>query len=85
MQQLIDAMHYRVHTNCPTSFDITRVSKERRHALRNSQLAEQQNAKLGYIVSQASYCCPVSWLMCVCLAAAERDLLMLAMLCRQRT
>lgn len=58
MQQLIDAMHYRGHTNCPTSFDITRVSKERREPLRNSQLAEQQNSKLGYIVTQASYPLP---------------------------
>ena len=54
-QQLIDAMHYKAHTKCPTSFDITTVSKERRQPLLNSQLAEQQNAKLAYIVTQACH------------------------------
>ena len=30
MQQLIDAMHYKAHTMCPTSFDITTVDKDDR-------------------------------------------------------
>ena len=68
-QQLIDAMHYRGHTNCPTSFNIASVSKERRKPLLNSQLAEQQNAKLAYIVTQASHPSSANWLTLFCLSA----------------
>ena len=53
MQQLIDAMHYRSHTSCPTSYDITRMAWAHSGPLRNSQLAEQQNSKLSYIETQA--------------------------------
>lgn len=87
-QQLIDALHYQGHTKCPTSFDITRVNKERRASLKNSQLAEQKNSKVGYIVTQASPSLPCGMVDVDRFAGSampERDLLRLVMLCRQRT
>lgn len=54
MHQLIDAMHFRAHTSCATSFDIQTVASAHSGPLGNSQLAEQRNSKLSYIETQAS-------------------------------
>lgn len=54
MHQLIDAMHFRTHTSCPTSFDIKTVASAHSGLLSNSQLAEQRNSKLSRIETQVN-------------------------------
>lgn len=49
---LVDAMHYKNHTNCSCAFNIKESGPYKRF---NSQLCEQKNAKLVTIRDSAAY------------------------------